>query len=193
MHLLAVTLLLLGQQELPDEPSPIGLLKAAISREGFPAEAYPILPALSTELRGLVCNEIESSRAIRDAFAKLDVVHRRNVDWFTGVKELEAEQAVWGLQACLCHPSEDVQMLALRSLERLRDKRAVPFVVLYGEYMAVVEEGSENATMHGAILALTASTLSKLTGEEVVVKGQDPAKLKQGLRRWRRWLARQDD
>ena len=38
-----------------------------------------------------------------------------------------------------------------------------------------------------------ARTLSKLTSEEVVVKGQDPRKLKAGLRRWRQWLARQDD
>jgi hypothetical protein len=193
MHLLATVLLLLGQQEAAEGPSPIGLLKAAIAREGFPAEAYPILPALSTEMRGLVCNEIESSRAIRDAFAKLDVARRRNVEWFEGVKELQAAKAIWGLQACLCHPSEDVQILALGSLEKLRDTRAVPFVVLYGEYMAVHEAGSENATIHGAILESVARTLSKLTGEEVIVKGQDPGKLKQGLRRWRRWLARQDD
>ena len=192
MHLLTAILLFLGAPNAAEEAAPIALLKAAISREGFPAESYPILPALSTEMRGLVCNEIESSRAIRDAFAKLDVA-RRNVEWFEGVKELEAEKAVWGLQACLCHPSEDVQILALLGLERLRDTRAVPFVVLYGEYMAVHEEGSENATIHGAVLESVARALSKLTGEEVVVKGQDPAKLKQGLRRWRLWLTRQDD
>jgi hypothetical protein len=192
MQLLAALLILLGPHDVADEASPLELLKAALSREGFPAENHPILPALSTEMRGLVCNEIAQSRAVRRAFEKLDVT-RRNVEWFEGVQELEQQRAVWCLQACLCHPSDDVQIHALRSLERVRDTRAVPFVVLYAEYMAVYEEGSENATIHGNIHASVARTLSTLTGEELVVKGQDPRKLKEGIRRWRRWLVRQDD
>ncbi|HVW01878.1 MAG TPA: hypothetical protein VHB77_16110 [Planctomycetaceae bacterium] len=192
MHLLASALLLFAPQAAGDEPTPLELVKAAISREGFPAESYPVLPALSTPMRGLICNEIAESRAVRNAFAKLDVARRRNVDWFEGVKELETEKAVWALQACLCHPSDDVQIHALRSLERLHDARAVPFLMVYAEYMAVHVEGSENATIHGVIMESTARTLSKLTGEEVVVKGQDVRRLREGIHRWRIWLARQD-
>ena len=171
--------------------SPLDLIKAATTRP-WPGENHPLLPALSTEMRGLVESEIMGSPAIRKAYEKLDAKRRRNVEWFEGVKELEQQKAVWSLQSCLCHPSDDVQIHTLRSLQKLGDKRAVPFLLLYGEHMAVWESGSENATLHGIIHESTAATLSAITGVKVVLDGQDPEGLKKGLRKWRRWLVEQD-
>jgi hypothetical protein len=75
----------------------------------------------------------------------------------------------------------------------LKDKRAVPFLLLYAEYMAVHESGSENATIHGIIHQAAAKTLSALTGVELVLTGQDPQGLKKGLKKWRKWLVLQDE
>ena len=171
-------------------PASNELLRAATSRP-WPGEAYPTLPSLSTEMRGLVRNQIDSSKRIRAAYEKLDAAKRRNVEWFEGVAELEQEKAVWCLLSCLCHPHEDVQIHALRGLERLRDKRAVPFLLLYADYMAVFEAGSENATIHGIIHESAAKTLSELTGVRVSVQGQDPDGLKNGIKKWRKWLVDQ--
>ncbi len=171
--------------------SPLDLIKAATTRP-WPGENYPVLPVLSTEMRGMVSNEIAGSAAIREAYEKLDAIRRRNVEWFEGIKELQQHKAVWSLQSCLCHPHDDVQIHALRSLQKLGDKRAVPFLLLYGEHMAVWESGSENATLHGIIHESTAATLSAITGVKVVLDGQDPDGLKRGLRKWRRWLVEQD-
>jgi hypothetical protein len=170
--------------------APDSLIKAATTRP-WPGENYPVLPALSTEMRGLIAKEIAGAPAVRKAYEKLDA-NRRNVEWFEGVKELEQHKAVWSLQSCLCHPHDDVQIHALRSLQKLGDKRAVPFLLLYGEHMAVWESGSENATIHGIIHESTAATLSALTGVRLVLEGQDPVGLKKGLRKWRRWLVEQD-
>jgi RNA polymerase sigma factor (sigma-70 family) len=171
----------------PAEASPAALIKAATTRPG-PGEDYPARPSLSTEMRGQVGNEILGSRTVRGAYAKLDA-RERNVTWFEGVAELEKEKAVWCLASCLCHPSPDVQIHALRSLERLGDRRAVPFLVLYAEYMAVEIGGSENATIHGVIHQDTAKTLSALTGVRVMLTGgQDAAGLRRGIRLWRKWL-----
>lgn len=169
------------------EQGPRDLIKAATTRP-WPGEAYPTLPALSTEMQGRVGNEIAASGEIRRAYEKLDAAGRRNVDWFAGVAGLEKEKAVWCLLSCLCHPHEDVQIHALRSLERLGDKRAVPFLLLYADYMAVWESGSENATIHGIIHQSTAKTLSTLTGITVELNGQDPEGLKRGIRKWQKWL-----
>jgi hypothetical protein len=140
---------------------------------------------------GRVAGEIEGSRTVRAAYAKL-AAGERNVTWFEGVKELEKEKSVWCLASCLCHPHPDVQIRALQSLERLGDKRIVAFVVLYCEYMAVLVPGSENATIHGIIHTTTARTLSALTGVKVAVRqGQDPEGLKRACRRWRKWLLEQ--
>ena len=174
------------------DSAPKDLLKAATSRP-WPGEGYPVLPSLSTEMRGLVCNEIANSGSIRAAYEKLDAANRRNVEWFDGVAELEKQNAVWCLLSCLCHPHEDVQIHALRSLERLRDKRAVPFLLLYADYMAVFEAGSENATIHGIIHESTARTLSGLTGIRVLLQGQDPDGLKIGIKKWRKWLVEQEE
>jgi RNA polymerase sigma factor (sigma-70 family) len=170
--------------------NPIDLVKAALARPDG-GENYPALPSLSTEMSGRVCNEIAASDTVRQAYEKLDAT-RRNVDWFDGVAELEKQKAVWCLLSCLCHHHPDVQIHALRSLERLGDKRAVPFLLLYAEYMAVLVGGSENATIHGIIHQSAAKTLSALTGVRVAVTGQDPDGLKKGIKRWRKWLVEQD-
>ena len=165
---------------------PERLIKAAITRP-WPGDNYPALPALPTAMRNLIANEIRSSRAVMSAYAKLDAANRRNVEWFEGVAELEKQKAVWSLLSCLVHPSEDVQIHALRSLERVADKRAAPFLLIYAEYMAVDEAGDENATIHGVIHESVAKTLSALTGVRVSLKGQDPAGLSRGTKLWRKW------
>jgi hypothetical protein len=168
------------------EPLPRDLVKAAITRP-WPGEGYPILPSLSTELRGLAANEIAGSGSIRKAYEKLDA-RRQNTEWFAGLKELEEGHAVWCVVSCLCHPSEDVQINALRALGRLGDKRVVPFLLIYADYTAVSEEGSENATIHGIIHKSIAECLTNLTGVKVKLEGQDPEGLKQGIRSWRKRL-----
>jgi RNA polymerase sigma factor (sigma-70 family) len=178
-----------GDKKAPVNPN--DLIKAAIKRPDG-GDNYPVLPALSTPMRGQAANEILGSDAVRQAYEKLDAVNRRNVDWFDGVAELEKHKAVWCLLSCLCHYHADVQIHALRSLERLGDKRAVPFLLLYAEHMAVFIGGSENATIHGIIHQSVAQTLSTLTGVRVEVKGQDPSGLHKGLKQWRKWLVEQD-
>jgi hypothetical protein len=191
--LLAAALLNAVAAEEEKTPSPIELVRAATSREGFPLEGYPVLPSLSTEMRGRVCNEIATSGKVRGAYGKLKVAQRRNVEWFEGVAELEKQRAVWCLLSALCHPSQDVQIHALRALERLKDKRAVPFLLLYAEYMAVEVDGSENATVHGILHGAVARTLSTLTGVEVALRGQDAEGLKQGIKQWRKWQVQQEE
>ncbi len=173
------------------ERSPRELIKAATTRP-WPGESYPTLPSLSTEMQGRVANEIAASARVRQAYEKLDAANRRNVEWFAAVAELEREKALWCLLSCLCHPHEDTQIHALRSLARLGDTRAVPFLILYADYMAVWEAGSENATIHGIIHQATAKTLSALTGIRVELDGQDPQRLKTGIRSWRKWLVEQE-
>ena len=170
---------------------PKELIKAATTRP-WPGESYPALPSLSSETQSLVIDEIRSSQAVRSAYAQLDAASRSNVDWFEGVAALEKQKALWSLLSCLIHPSEDVQINALRSLERMGDKRAVHFLLIYAEYMAVDESGSENATIHGIIHKSIAQTLSALTGMKVTLKGQDPEGLKRGIKIWRKWLAERD-
>jgi hypothetical protein len=172
------------------DQDPKDLIKAATTNPGTVAN-YPALPALSSEILESVALEITSSEAVRRAYEKLDA-KRRNVEWIDGVAELEKQKAVWSLLSCLCHPSESVQIRALRSLKRLQDKSAVPFLLIYAEYMAVHESGSENATIHGIIHESIAETLSSLTGISITIHGQDPDGLKNGVRQWRRWLADQD-
>jgi hypothetical protein len=170
--------------------TPEDLIKAATTRP-WPGANYPALPALTSEMLGRITSEITGSEAIRRAYEKLDA-KRRNVEWFDGVAELEKQKAVWSLLSCLCHSGEDVQIRALRSLKRLQDKRAVPFLLIYAENMAVYEAGSENATIHGIIHESIAETLSSLTGIDITIRGQNPDGLKNGVRQWRRWLADQD-
>lgn len=136
-------------------------------------------------------HEILASPRVREAYALLDPHNRRSADWHRGVEKLEEEKATWSVVSCLCHPREGVQISALQSLKRLGDRRAVPFVLLYAEYMAVDEEGSEEATVHGLVLESTAGTLSALTGIDVKVKRQDVGALKAGIEKWRRWLVDQ--
>jgi hypothetical protein len=64
----------------------------------------------------------------------------------------------------------------------------VPFLLIFAEYMAVPEGGSENSTIHGIIHKSVAKTLSTLTGVTVTLDGQDPDGLKRGIRMWRKWL-----
>jgi RNA polymerase sigma factor (sigma-70 family) len=183
-----------GEKSAPPAPggkgrTPAEMIRAATAQSG---EGYPVLPSLSTEMRGKVAGEIAGSAAVRAAYAKLNA-SKRNATWFDGVKELEKEKAVWCLTACLCHPHPDVQIHALRALAGLKDRRAVSFLVLYAEYMAVLVEGSENATIHGIIHAETARALSELTGVRVTLRGQDPEGLKRGVRRWQKWLCEQPE
>jgi hypothetical protein len=170
--------------------APKDLIKAATTRP-WPGANYPVLPSLSSETLEKIASEITGSEAVRRAYEKLDA-NRSNVEWFDGVAELEKQKAVWSLLSCLCHPSDDVQIHALRSLKRLQDKRAVSFLLIYAEYMAVYEAGSENATSHGIIHESIAETLSSLTGIGITIRGQNPDGLKNGVRQWRRWLADQD-
>lgn len=168
-----------------------GLIKAATTRP-WSGENYPVLPSLSTQMQGFVIEELMSSPAVKKAYIKLDT-KKRNVEWFQGVSELEKLKAVWSLQSCLAHPSEDVQINALRSLAQIGDKRAVSFLLIYAEYMAVPEGGSENATIHGIIHKTLADTLSTLTGVKIKLDHQDPEGLKQGIAKWRKWLCENED
>lgn len=188
---IALVVLPLKAPQAIDASDPQELIKAATTRP-WPGENYPALPSLSTEMQGLVANEIRSSPSVRNSYAKLDAAHRRNVEWFEGVAELEKQKALWSLLSCLIHPSEDVQIHALRSLERLGDTPAAPFLLIYAEYMAVPEAGSENATIHGIIHESIAQTLSVLSGKKVTLKGQDAAGLKRGIKIWRQWLVERD-
>jgi hypothetical protein len=167
-------------------------LIAAATTRPWPGEGYPVLPALSTEMRGRIGNEIVGSDRVRAAYGKLDA-ERGNAEWFEGAAELEAEGAVWCLASCLVHPHEDVQINALRALERLGDARVVPFLLTYAEYMAVLEGGSESATIHGIVHSSVAGTLSALTGVRVEITGQDPEGLRAAITEWRRWLVDQQD
>lgn len=182
---------LLCFSQAADAVTPQELIRLATTRP-WPGENYPVLPAIPTALREEIIHEINSSKQVRVSYEKLDAAHRRNTDWFDGIIGLEKEKAVWSLLACLVHPHDDVQGRALESLARLKDKRTVPFLLIYAEYMAVYEGGSENATLHGILHQAIARTLSEITGIKVIITdGQNPTKLKQGIRLWRKWESEQ--
>lgn len=167
------------------EPNPRELI-AAVTKRPWPGESYPALPALSSTMQGQVGNEIAASPAVRAAFNQLDSA-RNNNDWFAGIEALEQQKALWSLQAALCHPQEDVQIHAIRALGRLKDPRAVPFLLIYADYMAVFEGGSRNAALHGIIHKSLAQTLSAITGVSVTLDRQDPDGLKRAIRQWAQW------
>jgi hypothetical protein len=127
------------------------------------------------------------SPAIRQAIIDLNP-NNSNVTWFAAEEVLEHEHAVWCLQACLCHPHDDVQINALRAIGRLKDPKAVPFLLIYAEYEAMMVGGSESATIHGIIHEELSATLSALTGIIIRIKGQDPEGLLKAIHEWRRWL-----
>jgi hypothetical protein len=187
---LILCLVLLSASSSYSQSDELKLLRAATTRP-WSGENFPALPSLSTGMQSLVVGEIMASPKVKDAFTKLDA-KGKNVDWFIGVEELEEQKAVWSLQSCLIHPSEDVQIHALRSLEQIKDKRAVPFLLIYAEYMAIDESGSENATIHGIIQESIAKALSSLTGLKVQITGQDSELLKQSIKKWRKWLVEND-
>ncbi len=174
-----------AQPEPLGEPSPQDLITPATTPLR-PEAVYPALPSLSTAMRGHIVEEMNEER-VRRAFERLNP-RRDNNECFEAVDILEKEKAEWSLQACLVHPSEDVQIRALLALGRLRSENAVPFLFIYGHYMAVHEAGSENATIHGIIHRTLAQTLSTITGVEVSIEGQDPEGLERGLLKWTRWL-----
>ena len=166
------------------------LIKAVTTRP-WTGENYPLLPSLSTEIKGGIVNELRN-KEIRQSHEKLDA-KRRNIDWFNGIEELEKLRAIWPLLSCLIHPHDDVQIEALNSLARLDDKRAIPFIIIYAEYIAVFEGGSENAALHGIIHKTIAKTLSSLTKIKLEIDGQNPEKLKLGIKLWRKWLIENDN
>ena len=172
--------------------SPNELIRAAVTRSR-PGENYPVLPSVPTAVRMRIVDEIIDSPDVRAAYEKLDDRKGRHADRSRAVGALKKHGAVWSLLSCLCHPHESVQLDALRSLRQLRDRRCVPFLLIYAQYMAVHEEGSEEATIHGIIHEETAKVLSAVTGVEVVLKGQDPTGLRKGIKKWRRWLVDHDD
>ncbi len=159
------------------------LIDAVIERP-WPGENYPQLPDLPIQIRKNISKEIVNSD-VREALRMLDA-KRRNTDWFLGVEKLEKSKSIWALQLCLIHPHDDVQIYALRSMERLGDKAAIPFILVYAKRMAVLEGGSENATIHGVIHETIAKTMSKLTGVEVKIDGQEPGKLLEAIGLWSR-------
>lgn len=161
------------------------LIKAVTTRS-WRGESYPLLPSLSTVIKSKVRGELKNN-SIRKAYEKLNA-NRRNTEWFEGIEELEKQKAVWSLLSCLIHPSEDVQIYSLRSLEKLNDKRAIAFILIYAQYMSVFEGGSENATIHGIIHQTIAKTLSSLTNVKIEINQQNPEKLKQGVLHWYKWL-----
>jgi hypothetical protein len=183
--ILLFLLLFLGQ--IPVQPTPQELIKSATMRP-WPGENRPFLPAISSAMRDEIVYEINSSIQVRQSYEKLNTAHRRNIEWFEGVAGLEKEKAIWALLSCLVHPHVDVQGHALDSLARIKDKRTVPFLLIYAEYMAVYVDGSESATLHGLLQQGIAKTISTITGVKWVLdNGQDPEKLKQGIKRWRKW------
>jgi len=156
----------------------------AVMKRPWLGENYPPLPDLPIEIRKNILEEMVGS-SVKESLSKLDLT-RRNTDWFLGVENLEKSKSIWSLQLCLIHPSDDVQIYALRSIERIGDDRVIPFILVYAKHMAVFEGGSENATVHGVIHKTIAKTMSKLTGIEVKIKGQDPDKLLEGIGLWSR-------
>jgi hypothetical protein len=170
------------------EPTPQELTKEIIRRP-WPGNHSPEPPALPETVVSNTLKEIESTPAIRRAFAKLDAAKQGNATWSPDLAGLEKEKAVWSLLCCLCHPNEDVQIGGLRALARLKDERSLPFLLQYASAMAVPEEGSEEATVHGIIHQETGKALSAVTGLTIELrKDQDPEGLKAAIAKCKVWL-----
>ncbi len=185
MNAIFVFLIVFSATALAAEEPPRDLFAALLKRP-WPMATSTTLPTFPTRLQEAAAFEIAKSEAVRGAIRDLNPTNR-NVVWFAAVDHLEQQRSVWCLQACLCHPHEDVQIRALRALGRLKDARAVSFLLIYAEYEAVFESGSENATMHGIIHREIAAALSAITGIEVTIGGQDPNGIRAGIRKWRKW------
>lgn len=150
-------------------------------------ESHKSYPTLPTHLRGELSFELREKN-LKDVFAMLDPASTQRADWYGALRALEEKRAVWSLQACLTHPDEDVQIKALEALKRLGDSRAVPFLLIYAQYMAVPEEG-EGAANHGIIHIKIAEAASELTGKDFPIHVQNPERLKEGVRIWMGWLS----
>lgn len=163
-------------------------LVTELTKNPQPQENYPTLPSVPEEIRMQVVLEISQSPPTLEALKKLNPkgsVH----DWAAAVAALENLKTVPGLQVALCHHHDVTQLAALRALARLKDPRAVPFLLTYASYMAVAEAGSESATTHGLLQQEIAKTLSATTGVEIKLRGggQDPRGLKKAILTWTQW------
>jgi hypothetical protein len=164
------------------------IIDAAIKNPWGPGDL--ILPVPPGFLRGEAANEMAKDVETANAMTALDST-KENTSWFAALKILEAKKAVGCLQIVLDHPSDDVQIKALEALDSIDNSQAVPFLLIYAQYVNKNVEGSENATIQAIKMETLANTLSGLTGIEVKVKGQDCEALKHGISEWMEWLGKQ--
>jgi hypothetical protein len=154
---------------------------------GSGEESYPTLPRPSSVLRGKAANEMSGDSEITDAMAGLNPKTGNRNSFRARIAALEKKKAIWCLQITLCHPDSSVQIAALRALANLKDPRAVHFLLIYSEHMAVLVMGSEDATIHGIIHETLSRTLSEITGVTIPIHGQDPESLKRAIPLWEKW------
>ena len=146
------------------------------------------LPPIPKELAKDIATEIQSFPAVRAAYEDLDA-NKRNTTWFAALEKLESEKAVWSLTSALCHPSNDVQIYALRALARVKDERVLPFLFQYADAMAFFQGGSESATIHGIKHVDIAKVFGAITGLEIKIDGQDPQGITAAVKHCREWYA----
>ena len=153
---------------------------------------HPDLPLLPQKVRSLAETEIAADPSVKGAMSLLSV-DRSNTEWFKGVETLRQKRSVWCLQSALCHPHEDVQLRSLRALREIRDPRAVRFLIVYADKMAVGVLGTEPATIHIMIIREVSTTLSALTGVKFnLLEGQDTVGLQRGIKLCVDWLEKNE-
>jgi hypothetical protein len=156
----------------------------------------PGCPVLPDSVKAGVAAETAKAPELRGALVKLDPALEQQPNghesWFQAVEELATARAVFGLSVALCHPHDDVKLASVKALAKIGDRRPVPFLLLVADSFAVMESGSENATIHGVLQHELAQALNVLTGAQVkLARGQDPTGLRNGIRIWQKALSSQ--
>jgi len=186
MKIAALVLLALSAIAVRAESSLRELMDQVVRRPAY--TMHPDLPVLSAKVRAGAEAEMAADAEVKEAMRLLSV-ERSNVDRFRGVELLARKRAVWCLQATLCDPRGDMRSEALRALRKIGDPRAVRFLIIFADKMAVTVMGSECATIHSITIRELGATLAALTGVKIKLVGpQDVGELRRVMQRSAEWL-----
>jgi len=140
--------------------------------------------SIDPETRRLVEAEIADAPQLLAGLRRLDDPPLAG-QWQTVMDQLERAGASWSVVSCLCHPSPDVQLAALRAIRRLRDRRVLDLLVRYAGSLAGPIVGSEEATIRAVLRSEAERALEALTGSTVEVSWNDALTAQGQLERWR--------
>ncbi len=148
-------------------------------------EPDPRPPVPTTRLRRDVYGEFGHRPGVLEAFAKLSP-RRPSADWHAGLAELERARAVACLELALCHPSHGLQREALAALGRVNDRKVVPFLLVFANYLA---DGGGGEQVREGLHAELMQAMRTITGVPAEGPDRTPISLRNAIAAWQSCLA----